>query len=86
MGKTALSLNISLNIIKDVQLPVLFFSLEMSKEQLIYRLLSNETDIPNFRLKTGNIYKEDWVKLNRAIKHLSSFIYFSIAFKTFINL
>jgi replicative DNA helicase len=72
MGKTALSLNISLNIIKDVQLPVLFFSLEMSKEQLIYRLLSNETDIPNFRLKTGNIYKEDWVKLNRAIKHLSS--------------
>nr|QXM18059.1 replication helicase subunit [Chaetoceros curvisetus] len=72
MGKTALSLNISLNIIKDVQLPVIFFSLEMSKEQLIYRLLSNETDIPNFRLKTGNIYKEDWVKLNKAIKHLSS--------------
>ena len=72
MGKTALSLNISLNIIKNLQLPVLFFSLEMSKEQLIYRLLSNETEIPNFRLKTGNIYKDDWVKLNTVIKNLSS--------------
>ncbi len=72
MGKTALSLNISLNIIKTLQLPVLFFSLEMSKEQLIYRLLSNETEIPNFRLKTGTIYKEDWIKLNTTIKNLSA--------------
>ena len=72
MGKTALSLNISLNIIKEVQLPVIFFSLEMSKEQLIYRLLSNETEIPNFRLKTGTLYKEDWIKLNTTIKNLSA--------------
>ena len=72
MGKTALSLNISLNIIKNLQVPVLFFSLEMSKEQLIYRLLSNETEIPNYRLKTGNIYKDDWMKLNTVIKNLSS--------------
>ena len=71
MGKTALSLNISLNVIKKLNLPVLFFSLEMSKEQLIYRLLTNETDIPNFKLKTGNIYKTDWTKLNTAIKNLS---------------
>ena len=72
MGKTALALNISLNIIKNLKLPVLFFSLEMSKEQLIYRLLTNETEIPNSRLKTGNIYKDDWVKLNTTIKNLSS--------------
>ena len=44
----------------------------MSKEQLIYRLLSNETEIPNFRLKTGTIYKEDWIKLNTTIKNLSA--------------
>lgn len=71
MGKTALSLNISLNVIKNLNLPVLFFSLEMSKEQLIYRLLTNETDIPNFKLKTGNLYKDDWVKLSTTIKNLS---------------
>jgi len=71
MGKTALALNISLNVIKNLNLPVLFFSLEMSKEQLIYRLLTNETNITNFRLKTGNIYKNDWMKLNTTIKNLS---------------
>ena len=71
MGKTALALNISSNVIKNLNLPVLFFSLEMSKEQLIYRLLTNETNITNFRLKTGNIYKDDWMKLNTTIKYLS---------------
>src|SRR5210317_832519 len=40
MGKTALSLNIMLNVIKNLELPVLFFSLEMSKEQIMYRILS----------------------------------------------
>ena len=71
MGKTALALNISSNVIKNLNLPVLFFSLEMSKEQFIYRLLTNETNITNFRLKTGNIYKDDWIKLNTTIKYLS---------------
>ena len=72
MGKTALSLNISLNIIKNLQLPVLFFSLEMSKEQLTYRLLAHETNIDSTRLKTGNLYKNDWVQLNTIIQNLSS--------------
>ena len=72
MGKTALALNIGLNIIKESNNPVLFFSLEMSKEQLTYRLLTNETEISNLRLKTGNLYKDDWVKLNQTIKRLSS--------------
>jgi len=76
MGKTALSLNIASNIIKDSNLPVLFFSLEMSKEQLTYRLLTNETDITNLRLKTGNLYKEDWIKLNSTIKKLSGLPFF----------
>ncbi len=72
MGKTALSLNIGLNIIKNLNLPILFFSLEMSKEQLTYRLLTNETNISSMRLKTGNLYKDDWVEINKTIKKLSS--------------
>lgn len=73
MGKTALSLNIAINVIKASKLPVLFFSLEMSKEQLIYRLLTTETNITSMKLKSGNLYKEDWLKLNSTIKDLSSF-------------
>jgi replicative DNA helicase len=71
MGKTALSLNITLNIIKNYQLPILFFSLEMSKEQLIYRLLSNETNISQMRLRTGKLSKNEWLKLINKIKELS---------------
>ena len=72
MGKTALSLNIGLNVIKNLALPVIFFSLEMSKEQLIYRLITTETSISSLRLKTGNLYKNDWLKLNDTIQNLSS--------------
>ena len=62
MGKTALGLNIALNIIKESKLPILFFSLEMSKEQIMYRLLSIETNISQTRLKSGKLYQDDWVK------------------------
>jgi replicative DNA helicase len=55
MGKTALGLNIALNIIKNSKLPVLFFSLEMSKEQIMYRLLSMETNINQMKLKSGKL-------------------------------
>ena len=72
MGKTALCLNMALNSIKSSQLPVLFFSLEMSKEQLAYRILTSETMINPMRLRNGNLYKEDWVKLNNTMKELSS--------------
>ena len=72
MGKTALCLNMALNSIKGSQLPVLFFSLEMSKEQLAYRILTSETMINPMRLRTGNLYKEDWVKLNETMKELAS--------------
>jgi replicative DNA helicase len=71
MGKTALSLNIALNSIKNSQLPVLFFSLEMSEEQIMYRILSIETSINQMRLKNGNLYKNDWIKLNKIIKIIS---------------
>lgn len=73
MGKTALSLNISANIIKNSKLPVLFFSLEMSKEQIMYRLLAMETNINHMRLKSGKLGQNDWLKLNKIIKLLAKF-------------
>jgi replicative DNA helicase len=71
MGKTALSLNITLNIMKSLKLPVLFFSLEMSKEQIIYRILSIETNIIQNKLRSGKLYQNDWTKLNKVIKIMS---------------
>ena len=76
MGKTAFVLNIAENIIKKYKIPVLFFSLEMSKEQLIYRLLSNETGISQTRLKIGNLYKEDWHELKESIQKYSRLPFF----------
>jgi replicative DNA helicase len=73
MGKTAFSLNIASNLIKNEKLPVLFFSLEMSKEQIMYRLLSMETNINQMRLKSGKLYQNDWIKLNKMIKIISKF-------------
>jgi replicative DNA helicase len=76
VGKTALSLNIALNIIKNSNLPVLFFSLEMSKEQIMYRLLSMEADISQVRLRSGKLYQTDWFKLNKIIKIISKLPFF----------
>lgn len=76
MGKTALSLNIALNIVKNSKLPVLFFSLEMSKEQIMYRLLTMETNINQIRLKNGKLYPHDWLIINKIIKLLSTFPFF----------
>ena len=73
MGKTALGLNIAVNVIQNSKLPVLFFSLEMSKEQIMYRLLAMETEIDQIRLRSGKLQKEDWIKLNKVIKIISKF-------------
>ena len=71
MGKTALSLNIMMTVMKQTRLPILFFSLEMSKEQIIYRLLSMETNINQTRLKNGTLSQSDWAKLTKVMKILS---------------
>jgi replicative DNA helicase len=76
MGKTALSLNIALNIVKNSKLPVLFFSLEMSKEQIMYRLLAMETNINQIRLKNGKLYQYDWLKLSKVMKVLAKLPFF----------
>ena len=75
-GKTAFGLNVGLNLMKDLKLPVLFFSFEMSKEQIMYRLLSMETNISQIRLKSGKLNQDDWIKINKMIKILSKFPFF----------
>ena len=72
MGKTAFSLNIALNTLKIYKSPILFFSLEMSKEQLTYRLIANEINVTNSRLKTGQLNPNDWSNLTEAIRFFSS--------------
>ena len=76
MGKTAFALTLGLNIIKTSKLPILFFSLEMSKEQIMYRLLAMETNINQMRLRSGKLYRNDWVKLNKVIKIISKLPFF----------
>ena len=78
MGKTAFSLNVALNILKMYKTAVLFFSLEMSKEQLIYRMLSNETQISTVQLRCGQIYKKDWLVLNNIFKTLARLPFFIV--------
>ena len=75
-GKTAFGLNVCLNLIKRFKLPVLFFSFEMSKEQIMYRLLSMETNISQIRLKSGKLNQDDWLKINKMITILSKFPFF----------
>ena len=76
VGKTALSLTFALNIIQNSGLPVIFFSLEMSKEQIMYRILSAETTIPQIKLKNGQLNQNDWVKLTKVIKIISKLPFF----------
>ena len=76
MGKTAFGLSIASNIIKSTKLPIIFFSLEMSKEQIMYRLLTMETNINQMKLKSGQLSEDDWVKLNKMMKVFSKLPFF----------
>lgn len=76
MGKTALGLNIALNCIKLSKLPILFCSLEMSKEQILYRLLSTETGINQMKLRSGKLTQTDWIKLNKIMRILAKLPFF----------
>ncbi|MCI2055509.1 MAG: replicative DNA helicase [Oscillibacter sp.] len=66
MGKTSMALNLALNVAKASQQTVALFSLEMSKEQLVTRLLSSEALVENGKLKTGNLRETDWEKIAAA--------------------
>ena len=63
MGKTALVLNIAQHMAFREDVTVAVFSLEMSKEQLVNRLLSLESRVDSQSIRTGNLTDEDWSKL-----------------------
>ena len=63
MGKTSFALNIAINVAKSYQKTVAVFSLEMSAEQLVTRLLASEALVENSRLKTGSLRETDWEKI-----------------------
>ncbi|MEM1293556.1 MAG: DnaB-like helicase C-terminal domain-containing protein, partial [Cyanobacteria bacterium P01_H01_bin.162] len=71
MGKTAFVLNIARNIASTQKLPVAIFSLEMSKQQLVYRLLSSELALETSRLRTGRLNPNEWTILGQGINQLS---------------
>lgn len=71
MGKTWLGIQLTLQIAKKYQLPVVFFSAEMSKESLVKRLLAQISGVNSQRLMWNKIYEEEWEKLSQAVGELS---------------
>lgn len=70
MGKTALTLSMARNIAVGQNIPVAFFSLEMSAVQLITRLISSETGLDSQTLRTGDLKDHEWEQLNVKVKNL----------------
>lgn len=71
IGKTTLALNIALHVATVDKIPVGFFSLEMSKEELVDRLLVGKADIDAWRLKTGRLSDDDYKRMTEAMGELS---------------
>ena len=67
MGKTAFALNVAQNVALRAKKAVAIFSLEMSKDQLMQRMLCSEAELDTQRLKTGNMQPRDWEKLAEAM-------------------
>ena len=72
MGKTSLALNLARNTAMMGKKKVLFFSLEMTKEQLAQRVLSTEARVESTKMRTGNISPDEWAKLATATSLLSN--------------
>ena len=71
MGKTAFSLNIVKNIVENYKIAVLIFSLEMSKQQLIYRFLSIITGLNLIKIRSGNLTVNEWNSFQLAILNIA---------------
>lgn len=71
VGKTSLALNIAQHVAVNLKRPVGFFSLEMSKEELVDRLLVGQADIDAWKLKTGKLSEDDFTKLSTAMGELA---------------
>lgn len=71
MGKTAFSLNLGKNVVEKYNCPLLIFTLEMSRQQIIYRFLTTSSNINSNRLKSGKMTRAEWTNLSKSMKHLS---------------
>jgi replicative DNA helicase len=71
-GKTALALNLAENISIRAGMPVAFFSLEMSKESLLQRLVASVAQIDGHKFRTGHLSREDWRRMTEALGTISS--------------
>lgn len=71
MGKSAFVLNIASFVAMHDKVPVMIFSLEMSKEQLVKRILSSESEIDSMKLNNANLDSDEWLKLGEASGRLS---------------
>ena len=71
MGKTSMALNVALSAARDSGKTVAIFSLEMSREQLVTRLIAAEGLVENTRLTTGNLRESDWQRIAEAASNLS---------------
>ncbi len=71
MGKTSFALNLAENAAIDDKIPVAIFSLEMSKDQLVDRLLSSQAGVDSWKLRTGNLSDDDFPKIGYAMGVLS---------------
>lgn len=71
MGKSAFALNLAHNVALKAELPVLLFTLEMSKEQLVDRLLAAEAGVNAWNLRTGNLTDDDFERIGHAMGSLS---------------
>ena len=70
MGKTALALNIAKYVATMERKPSIIFSLEMSAEELIERMVASEGMVPGYHLKTGNLSTDEWKRLVQAQSNL----------------
>ena len=71
MGKSAFALNLATNAAVRAHTPTIIFSLEMSKEQMVNRILCSEAMVDSNKIRTGKIEEEDWMKLAGALGPLS---------------
>lgn len=71
MGKTVLALNFAHKVATKAEMPVLIFSLEMSKEQLVDRMLSMESGVDAWNIRTGSLSNDDWERISEAMGTLA---------------
>lgn len=71
MGKSAFILNIASYVAMHAKTPVMVFSLEMSKEQLVNRILCSESEVDSMKLRNADLSSEDWLKLGEASSKLA---------------